>query len=61
MEARLPPVKLQIIHKEDKVWLKERDAKKGVIVLLVGLLQLATKVGKPGKTSVSRMQKKLSQ
>jgi len=53
MEARLPPAKLQIICKEVKAWLKNKDAKKRAILSLVGLLQHATEVVKPGRTFVS--------
>ena len=55
MEAQLPPTKLQNIRNEIKAWLKKRDAKKRTILSLVGLLQHATKVVKPGRTFVSRM------
>ena len=67
MEARLPPDKLHIIRKEIKAWLNKTDAKKRAILSLVGLLQHATKVVKPGRTFMSRMYvtaaraKKLSQ
>ena len=53
MEARLPPTKLQNIRNEIKAWLKKRDANKRAILSLVGLLQLAMKVVKPGRTFVS--------
>ena len=55
LEARLPPSKLQRIRNEVKVWLKKKNATKKSILSLVGLLQHATKVVKPGRTFVSRM------
>ena len=66
MEARLPPAKLELIRKEVKAWLKKRCQKRAILSL-VGLLQHATKVVKPGRMFVSRMYasaaraKKLSQ
>jgi len=55
MEALLPPIKLQTIRQEVKAWLKKKNATKRAILSLVGLLQHATKVVKPGRTFVSRM------
>ena len=57
MQARLPDDKLQRIHQQVGAWLspKRRKATKREILLLVGLLQHATKVVTPGKTFLSRM------
>ena len=55
MEARLPPNKLQQIRCQVSSWLKKKKATKWEILSLVGLLQHATKVVKPGCTFLSRM------
>ena len=57
MEARLPLDKLQHIRSQVATWLGRRKAKKRQILSLVGLLQHATKVVKPGWTFVARMYK----
>lgn len=57
MEARLPHDKLQRIRSQVVTWLGRRKAKKRQILSLVGLLQHATKVVKPGRTFVARMYK----
>jgi len=49
MEARLPLDKLQCIHLQVPSWLDKKRAKKRQILSLVGLLQHATKVVKPGR------------
>jgi len=55
MEARLPVEKLQRIRNLLSAWLCKRSATKREILSLVGLLQHATKVVKPGRSFVSRM------
>ena len=55
MEARLPTDKLCRIRHQVKAWLTRRKATKRQILLLVGLLQHATKVVRPGHTFLSRM------
>ena len=55
MEARLPAKKFQRIRKLVASWLQKRTATKREILSLVGLLQHATKVVKPGRTFVARM------
>jgi len=55
MEARLPDDKLQCIRHQIKAWLSKRKATKRQILSLVGLLQHATKVVRPGHTFLSRM------
>jgi len=50
MEARLPTDKLHHIHHQVKTWLSKRRATKRQILSLVGLLQHATKVVRPGHT-----------
>ena len=55
MEARLPHEKLQRIRDQVATWLVRCKATKGQILSLVGLLQHATKVVKPGRTFVARM------
>jgi len=57
MEAHLPLDKLQRIRSQVTAWLGRRKAKKRQILSLVGLLQHATKVVKPGWTFVARMYK----
>lgn len=54
-EIRLPETKFLCIHQEVSHWLGKRKATKHQILSLVGLLQRATKVVKPGKSFVSRM------
>lgn len=51
MEARLPPEKLARIQATIQEWLH----RKSDILSLVGLLQHAAKVVRPGRTFVSRM------
>jgi len=55
MEARLPADKLHRIRHQVKVWLSKRKATKRQILSLVGLLQHATKVVRPGRNFLSRM------
>ena len=55
MMAHLPKDKLQRICTLLAAWLKKRKATKKEILSLVGLLQHATKVVKPGRTFVARM------
>ena len=55
MEARLPDDKIQRIRTSVSSWLQKRKATKREILSLVGLLQHATKVVKPGRTFVARM------
>ena len=55
MEARLPDEKLQRIRTMVAAWLSRKKASKREILSLVGLLQHATKVVKPGRTFVARM------
>ena len=55
MEACLPKDKLQRIRKLLATWLSKKSATKREILSLVGLLQHATKVVKPGRTFVARM------
>ena len=55
MEARLPTDKLCHIRHQVKAWLTRRKATKRQILSLVGLLQHATKVVRPGHTFLSRM------
>ena len=52
MEIRLPQEKLTWIQMKLETWLKKKKAE---ILSLVGLLQHATKVVRPGRTSVARM------
>ena len=58
MEARLPDEKLQRIRTVVAAWLSRKKATKQEILSLVGLLQHATKVVKPGRTFVARMYSK---
>ena len=55
MEARLPEDKLSRIRTQLSTWLGRRKATKREILSLVGLLQHATRVVRPGRTFVSRM------
>lgn len=55
MEARLPAEKLARIQATIHEWLHKKSAKKRDILSLVGLLQHAAKVVRPGRTFVSRM------
>ena len=55
MEIRLPEDKLSRIHAQLAIWLGKKKATKREILSLVGLLQHATKVVRPGRTFVSRM------
>jgi len=57
MEARLPLDKLQRIRFKVSLWLEKKRARKRQILSLVGLLQHATKVVKPGRTFGSHMYK----
>jgi len=54
-EIRLPEEKLLRIRQELFTWLGKKRATKRQILSLVGLLQHATKVVRPGRTFVSRM------
>ena len=55
MEIRLPSDKLSRIQDMLKSWLSKKKATKREILSLVGTLQHATKVVRPGRTFVSRM------
>ena len=55
MEIRLPEDKLSRIRAQLTIWLGKKKATKRKILSLVGLLQHATKVVRPGRTFVSRM------
>ena len=55
MEARLPNEKLSRIRTTVRSWLCKKKATKREILSLVGILQHATKVVKPGSTFVARM------
>ena len=55
MEARLPEEKLVRIRHQLEEWQGKKKATKRQILSLVGLLQHATKVVRPGRTFVSRM------
>ena len=58
IEARLPEDKLLRIRTQLAAWLGRKKATKCEILSLVGLLQHATKVVKPGRTFISRMYSK---
>ena len=55
MENGLPQEKLTQIQVKLKTWLKKKNTSKRDILSLVGLLQHAKKVVKPGRTFVARM------
>ena len=55
MEIRLPPDKLARIQELLKTLLPRKKANKRQILSLVGTLQHATKVVRPGRSFVSRM------
>lgn len=55
MEAHLPEEKLARIQKEVSNWLSKKSATKREILSLVGVLQHAAKVVRPGHTFVCRM------
>ena len=55
MEARLPSDKLLCIRNQLSAWLIRKKATKRDILSLVGLLQHACKVVRPGRSFVSRM------
>jgi len=55
MQARLPDDKLIWIKKQLSNWLHQQKATEREILSLVGLLQHASKVVKPGRTFVARM------
>ena len=55
MEIRLPPDKLARIQQLLETWLPKKKANKRQILSLVGTLQHATKVIRPGRSFVSRM------
>jgi len=55
MEASLPPDKLQCIHSKVSSWLMKKKTTKREILSLLGFLQHATKVVKPGRTFISQM------
>ena len=57
MEARLPEDKFSRNSTKVQEWLGKRSATKTEILSLVGLLQHAAKVVRPGRTFVSRMYK----
>ena len=55
MEARLPPDKLSCIRSQLSAWLPQKKATKWEVLSLVGLLQHACKVVRPGRSFMSRM------
>ena len=55
MEAQLPSDKLLRIRNQLSAWLTQKKATKREILSLVGLLQHACKVVRPGRSFVSRM------
>ena len=55
MEARLPQEKFERIKTTIEVWLHRKNATKREVLSLVGILQHAAKVIRPGRTFVSRM------
>ena len=55
MEARLPSDKLRQIQNQLSAWLTRKKATKWEILSLVGLLQHACKVVRPGRSFMSRM------
>ena len=55
MEGRLPSDKLLCIRNQLSAWLTQKRATKREILSLVGLLQHACKVVRPGRSFVSRM------
>ena len=55
MEARLPKEKLERVKLAVKEWLSKKNATKREILSLLGLLQHAAKVVRPGRTFVRRM------
>ena len=55
MEARLPDDKLQRTQQMVEEWLMKKNATKREILSLVGVLQHAAKVVRPGRTFVIRM------
>ena len=55
MEARLPDEKLEQTKRAVREWLHKKSATKREILSLVGLLQHATKVVRPGRSFLSRM------
>ena len=55
MVTKLPNEKMERIRNEVAVWLSRETATKKQILSLVGLLQHATKVVRPGRTFVARM------
>ena len=55
MEARLPPDKLSRIRSQLLAWLPRKKATKREVLSLVGLLQHACKVIRPGRSFVLRM------
>lgn len=55
MEARLPQLKLERTKATVQEWLHKKSATKREILSLVGVLQHATKVVRPGRSFLSRM------
>ena len=55
MEAQLPDEKLDRVRQRVREWLGKKNATKREILSLVGLLQHAAKVVRPGRTFVQRM------
>ena len=55
MEACLPPEKLNRIPETVALWLPKRKATKRAVLSLVGTLQHATKIIRPGRTFLRRM------
>ena len=52
MELRLPDKKLQLVRTEIQEWLSRDSANKKELESLVGVLQYATKVVRPGRTEI---------
>ena len=55
MEACLPPEKLNKIRETVALWLPKKKATKRAVLSLVGTLQHATKIVRPGRTFLRRM------
>ena len=55
MEARLPDDKLDRMQETVTSWLPEKKATKRAILSLVGILQHATKIVRPGRIFLRRM------
>ena len=55
MEACLPPEKLDRVRQTVALWLTKKKATKRAILSLVGTLQHAAKIVRPGRTFLRRM------